>query len=316
MKVIILTCNSEIESAKKLGYTDTLDFLSGNVEKYNTQLIVRWGNGMEYNNQFGSPVEFQNVITKCKSIELNCNKPKALKKLSEVVLTPRLWTKAVPKRKLAVFRPTAHAAGKDFQVKKGPFQVDSYHYATEFVRSDKEIRVWYCNGKTMCARRVTKNQKRLDEKFKCRSLWSYNIWKKTPIRLHKQVLKAAKHLGFEYGAFDIIIGKNNKYYFLENNTAPSLDHSRIIKFYQRGLKSIINKKIKQIEKEWKKNPPLEIQFKVVAFNMEKPEDKPQKIGFVNNTNVIPNRPYRPGFLSRILGNWNIDITNPVLNGAT
>lgn len=295
MKVIILTCNSELESAKKLGYENTVTILNGITDQYKTDLVVRWGNGAEYVNQFGSASEFPNAITNYKNIELNCSKHECSKKLSEVVLTPKLWTKNIPRGKLAVYRPTAHASGKDFKVVKGSFNIEPNHYATEFIKSDREIRVWYCNGKTMAARRVTKNQKRLSEEFKCRSLWSYKIWKKTPKHLHKKAIKAANHLGFKYGAFDIIISKDNKYYFLENNTAPSLDHSKIIKFYQRGLKSIVNKKSKELTKEWKKNPPLEIQFKVSAFQaspevlkkLQEEKYQQQLIKQKQNAKVIP-----------------------------
>lgn len=296
MKTFILTCHSEIESAKKLGYEDTTEYLNSSVENYKGDLVVRWGNGMQYNNKFGKPSEFPNVITNYKNIADNCNKRETSEKLSEVVLTPKLYTKNTPKGKLVVYRPTTHAGGKDFQVLKGPIKIDSNHYATEFIKSEREIRVWYCNGRTMCARRVTKNQKRLSEKFKCRSLWSYDIWKKTPKGLHKQVLKAAKHLGFQYGAFDIIIGKNNKHYFLENNTAPSLDHSRVIKFYQRGLKSIINKKTKQLHKEWKKNPPLDMEFKVASFETNNKTLKPTEVFKLGTSKPID----KPNLLGNIV----------------
>lgn len=312
MKTIILTCHSEFESAKKLGYKETFEYLPGYVEDYNNSLIIRWGNGVGYHTKCGAPMEFPNVITNYKDIELNCAKNKASKKLSEVVLTPKLWTDTVPKNKWAVFRPTSHAGGKDFQVKKGPFKIDGSHYATEFIKSDKEIRVWYCNGRTICARRVTKNQKRLNEKFKCRSLWSYQFWKKTPKKLHKQVLKAAKQLNFQYGAFDILIGKKGKYYFLENNTAPSLDHSKVIKFYQSGLKAIVKRKMKQIAK----NPPLETRFKIVSFNAgvealkslipKKTIVTPTVIPNGNNTILKPAQPQKHGFFSRFfLGNTSL-----------
>ena len=240
----VLAIESEYESAKRLGIPNVSTFLYGRAEEFNNDLIIRWGNSILYNNKDGTKViEFKNVLNPSKSIHFNCTKSKSLQKLSTVVNTPKFYlsNEIVPENKLVVYRPDEHSGGKGFGVIKGEFKVNPYYYATEFIKTDTEFRVFYCGDKTMICKRITYNPERAKQKFVCRSLWNYSFLKKVPKILHNQVMKAKKVLNMDFGGFDILLSKG-KYYFLENNSACTIDKSEIAKFYNDGIKSLIKKK--------------------------------------------------------------------------
>lgn len=265
IKVVILALDGDIEHVKrlKLPYPIT-HYINENDLKEDTTIVLRWGVGWEPR----AEREFKNHITHYKDIILNCDKFNASKKLAEVVNTPRIYEKEVKNKKLIVLRPHHHAQGDGFRVERGPFKIPYGQYGKDFIRSEKESRLWICNGRSMMCRRVTQSEKRLAQKFKCRSKWGYSHWKKTPKYLHKLALKAAKHMGFQYGAFDIIWNPyTKKWVFLEWNSAIALDDEKVIKFFSRGMKSIINRKIKEVTKNLKKYPPLEYKFKVVNYDL-------------------------------------------------
>jgi hypothetical protein len=237
----ILTIDSELESAKKLGF-QTFTYLDENVRNSDKDIIIRWGYGGNYKDELDKPADFLNVINPAKSIQLNCRKNVALRTLSRVVNTPKMYLRKVPSNnKYYVHRPTSHTEGRNFYVQKSPFKVKQWHYATEFINTDKEIRVWFCGNKTVCAYRVTKSKERLAQKFPSRALWPYRFIKRVPINLHKQTLLAAKAIGLEFGACDILI-KNGKYYWLECNTAATLDSNILIDFYKSGLQKLVKQK--------------------------------------------------------------------------
>ncbi len=310
-KIIILSPQSEIDNLKKLNIADEVtSYLDDDLTKYNNCLVIRFGAGWEPTGCNEAQNEFKYSITHWKDIALNVRKNESIKKISEAVNTPKIYNTndKLPKNKLFVYRPISHSRGDGFKVIKGGIKVEFNRYATEFVKTDKEIRAWYCGNRVICARRMTKSEKRLSEKFKCRSLWNYGpVWKKTPKNLKKQVLKAAKHIGFKYGAFDIIWNKKTqKWMFLENNSQPAVDTDFLIRFYRNGLKTIINRKIKQMKIDFKKNPPLESKFEVIKFNagidaLKSLENSSIKINQPKNINIISNK---PSFISRILNVWN------------
>lgn len=239
MNIKVFTIDSELESAKKLGFeTSTYPY---RVEDYDNYIVIRWGFGQEIYNRENKLSDFKRVINPQRSIQLNCRKNVALRVMSRVVNTPRMFVRRVP-RGLYVYRPTHHTSGQCFAVNTGPFRIRRGFYATEFIRTETEFRVWFCGNATLCAKRVTQSKEKLNQKYKCRSLWAYRFWKKTPKRLAKQVIKAAKEIGLDFGCADILY-KKGKYYFVEMNTAPSLDHRILINFYRTNLKKLIKRKL-------------------------------------------------------------------------
>lgn len=255
--IIALTIPSETESVRRLGFkTICYPYNLENLVDNERDIVIRLGNSsLAFSREFnkdGGPIfksyEFKNVLNPAKFIRFNCCKSGSARRLGQVVNVPKYYVRKIPRNKTVVLRPIYHqAAGKDFNVirTKKVTKIPSSHYANEFIRSDRELRVWYINGKTMCARRVTKSKARLNERFKCRSLWGYRFYDKVPKLLHSQVIKAAKHIKMDFGAFDIIY-KNRKYYFLENNSCPTFDNPELIKWFKKNFQSLIKKKFKKV----------------------------------------------------------------------
>src|ERR1051325_2425403 len=100
----LLTIENELRSAQKLDF-ETFLWEMNPVEKFQEDVIIRWGNGGYCLNKVGHNSDFKNVINSVEAIKLNCNKDKALKKLSEVVDTPKIFTESVPDKQQVVYRP-------------------------------------------------------------------------------------------------------------------------------------------------------------------------------------------------------------------
>lgn len=66
-------------------------------------------------------------------------------------------------------------------------------------------------------------------------------------------MKAVKVIGLELGAADVLYDpKTRKYFFLELNSAPTLDNERILTFFQKAIHDKFkNWKPKKEEKEKK-----------------------------------------------------------------
>ena len=153
----LLTIDSEHESARKLGYS-TLLYCDETAECFDNNVVIRWGNGGYIVDKNGKDTDFKNVINRVESIKTNCTKNQALVKMSTVVKTPKIFLKTVPSKEVVVLRETSHSGGYGFQVVIGPKKIYSYQYATKFIRTKIEFRVWFCNGKTMTALRITRKK--------------------------------------------------------------------------------------------------------------------------------------------------------------
>ena len=236
MAVKILTCNSEYESACRLGFP-TKTHYGDYAYKSDGDIVIRWGNSVSVFERGGKEVEFQQVINPSKAIKLNCQKHKATKAMALVVNVPTLYEKSVPKDVLAVIRPIEHSAGVGFSVQKGPLQIQKGTYGTRYLKTDAEYRVWFCGNRTMCGRRVKMKINETQE-FPCRSNWGYEFSDGIAPELHYQTLMVANKIGLETGAADVLFYKR-KYYFLELNSAPSVDHRIVREFFQKALNELI-----------------------------------------------------------------------------
>lgn len=243
MEVLVLTIDSERESASKLGFK-TSTHMGDYAHKFDNKIVIRWGNSRWLYNEAGTKTsDFKNVLNSAESIRRNCEKAKATKLMSLVVNVPTLWEKKVPADVLAVVRTHEHSGGHGFSVQKGPFNVEYGTYATRYLDVTKEgaeYRVWFCGNKTMCGRRH-KMMCNPDEKYPCRSMWGYTFIDGISKELHNATLLAAKKIGLEFGAADVLFHKG-KWYFLELNSAASLDHRVVLEFFQTNLQLLINKK--------------------------------------------------------------------------
>lgn len=247
MNIKVLTCESELESANRLGFP-TFTFLGDRASKMKETVVIRWGNSRAAFDDRGlRNIEFKHVINRVDCIRLNCEKAKATKLLAQVVNVPTLYEKKVPAGVLAVVRPFEHAAGSDFSVQKGPFNIRPGYYGAKFIKTDAEYRVWFVGDKTMCGRRV-KMKINEDQEYPCRSNWGYEFCRGIAMDLHYQTLMAARKIGLDSGAADVLCSKG-KWFFLELNSAPSVDHRVVREFYQAGLGELIKKKEQDYEKE-------------------------------------------------------------------
>lgn len=240
----ILTIDNEYESALRLGYPNTI-VEADYVDEYANAVVVRWGNGLP---SFAKPEdnetvvsEFPQVINPRAAICRNVQKDQALKLLSQVVYTPRMWEQEieVPVNETVVHRVVRHHGGYGFNVQTGPFIVDLGCYATQWIPSNTEYRVWFCGTDTMCGIRSVRRP--CTDKYPCRSMWGYTFKSKVPAKLHQDTLAAAEAIGLDCGAADVLVYEGN-YYFLELNSAATIDKQVIEDFYKKSLTNLIKKK--------------------------------------------------------------------------
>ena len=237
----VLTINSEAKSAKRLGLPTTIGSFEKRVELLADDIVIRWGNSTQHYNASNYRADFYQVVNPAAAIRANCDKFNSTLALSRVVDTPRLFHDLVPNGITAVVRPIEHSAGKDFKVKVGEYELRNGEYATEFIKTDTEVRVWFCGNATLCAKRVPMRDTEEGD-FPCRSGWDYHFcFQKTPDSLHMSTLKAAKTIGLDCGAADILV-KDGIFYFLELNSAPTIDKMRLEKFFKKNLLKLMQNK--------------------------------------------------------------------------
>lgn len=252
-RLYIYAPNSEAESARNLKMGTVISWQKHSPQQLDGHVVFRNGYGTLSSNPDGRMKEYKHVINKACEIALNVEKNKAAKVLSKVVPVPKMFDEGetVPEGMIVVLRPVNHSAGKDFEVieAKSNFSVPIGYYAKQFIRSLFECRVWYIGGKMLMARRVSRNKKRLAEKFKCRSNWPYSFYKNVPDELKKTVEEAVKVIKLDVCAFDII-RRGKKFYVLEGNSSPSWDNPLLIKWARSNLKRLIKKKFPDLKVEY------------------------------------------------------------------
>lgn len=236
--VQLLTIQGEFASAKTLGFATTCDVWD--IDRHN--IVIRWGNSETCYE------EFPHVINSSSAIHHNCLKNKALEVISSVAPVPTRFLSRVPKGHRAVVRYFTHSGGKEFLIKDGPWSIPKGMYATEFIDTQSEFRVWFCNGNVLYAKRVPMNGKQKGSV--CRSEWGYYFlgdWgRDVPTLLKNYTLKAAKALRLKFGAADVLV-KDGKYYFLELNSAPTMDSKIVREFFKANLAKLIEKFAKRLD---------------------------------------------------------------------
>ena len=277
MEIIVLTTVSEEKSARKLGYP-TYTYLPYEKKNHDELVVIRWGNGFVsapiLNPIFDEQDDFKYVLNPQKSIELNVTKNKSFEILSATVPMPKIYKLKIPSRKTAVYRPTQHAGGSNFKLQKGPFIIEPNHYATEFIRTNREIRVFVCGNKSLTCSR--EKGKKSDSDI-CRSNYAYLNFRKTPKRLHGLAIRAAKALKLDICAFDILV-KGRKYYFLEGNSAPTIE-GEVRQFFQAGIKTLIKLKFPKIGKISKSQKTVNKPYGAVnSVNLSIKNDNKTNIG--------------------------------------
>lgn len=241
--VKLLTIKAEVESARRLGFDTANRAADLFADNFKDKIVIRWGNStLSYNNKnYERVCEFANVINPSRAIIQNCNKATARERMGQFVTTPRRFKGVIPSGVTAVIRPLEHSAGSDFIIQKGPYAIPYNCYATEFLKTDEEYRVWFCNDATFWAKRVALNGEDKGNDYPCRSKWGYSYRENIPASLHTDTLQAAKAIGLEFGAADVL-KYDGKFYFLELNSAPSIDTNTLERFFKTNLMRLIARK--------------------------------------------------------------------------
>ena len=120
-------------------------------------------------------------------------------------------------------------------------------YFSQFIPSDTEYRVHiFLNKVVRISEKVPSDEEPLtnnkirNHRFGWRFAWRPFHSEDYPIEIIKESFKAIRALKLDFGAVDVLWGKNNKPYILEVNTAPALDGSGL-NLYAEKIQSFIKR---------------------------------------------------------------------------
>ena len=186
-------------------------------------VVIRWGNSDTCDGA-------EREVNKQAAVALAADKMAALVKLeSSGVNVPSLYVEgeAVESGMTVVHRPRFHSEGSDFTVRAGPFTVPLGYYGTKLITPANEYRLWFFGNSTLTAKRMPMRSKGQSEADVCRSSWGYQF--RPPFRQMMEIGKKVKAaIGLDFGAIDFLWHTvERKWYVLEVNSAPSLDHSQV-----------------------------------------------------------------------------------------
>lgn len=116
-------------------------------------------------------------------------------------------------------------------------------YYTEVISKDKEYRVWVFRDKALATyEKVLKYADKYGRRGRNKEVWNWENGfayqfvhpEESPAKLRKLAIKAVEALDLDFGAVDLIHGKDGHYYVLEVNTAPGVEERR------QGITSLVN----------------------------------------------------------------------------
>ena len=245
--IVTLTRPENAKSAIKLGYP----VFSSAYHIPNASKVIRWGNGMD-----SDKPGWALVLNKSATLQLSIDKLAALQALSRTVKTPDLKTEGTRTTSGSwVVRPHNHAEGSDFEVRDGAFTVPSGYHATRFIPYTREYRVWFIRDKYLVAKRVPRTSEGQSSDDQCRSKWGYSFCDVVFSKLKEEMGKARLAIPLDFGAADVLWtddwngSGSGAYAFLEINSAPSLDHDRVLEHFQTHLASILGPQTAQVVPE-------------------------------------------------------------------
>lgn len=231
--VAILTIPSELESARRLQLPTYTSAPVVRARRDGELTWIRWGNS-------DPGLLGCRVHNSRRAVRENCHKAHALQRLQTVVATPLVYLagESVPQGVRVVLRTIEHSGGAGFRVRSGPRAVPPGHYATRWLETSLEHRVWFAWGRTLVARRVPLKGQRAG-RYPCRSEWGYRFLRRPAARLDtliEQTVKAAAALSLTLGAADVL-WVHGQHVFLELNSAPSVDARPIREFFQAAIQA-------------------------------------------------------------------------------
>ncbi len=149
---------------------------------------------------------------------------------------------AIQDRKWVV-RPNNHEEGSDFRLHdvelEGAIRIPAGHHATLFIEGAREYRIWFAGNTFLTAKRIPRpSEGETDET--CRSKWGYSFRSQNFPGSIVEIRKALAVIPIQFGAFDLLWAtEERKWYILEVNSAPSLDHERVRSFMCSGIRSMM-----------------------------------------------------------------------------
>lgn len=239
MGTIVLTRPENAKSAVKLGFPVVME----KREVPHNSRVIRWGNGLETDSSGWSL-----VLNKHSVLQISTDKLTALRSMGRVVTVPNSYDcgETLPRGHRYVGRPASHSEGSDFHLIDCRTQAATLtdDHATRYIEDANEYRVWFVREKYLVARRVPISAKGQSASDSCRSKWGYEFIPACFPKLKEEVTKARSAIPLDFGAIDVLWkeGEGNqpgKWYFLEFNSAPSLDHDKVLKHFQTHLKAIL-----------------------------------------------------------------------------
>ena len=249
MGIYILTRPDNAKSAVKLGYpVVSVDSLIPSGSK-----VIRWGNGLTPDKR-----GWEMVLNKAGVLAISTSKLQALEALARTVNVPEVYHHGdvYTSGHRYVERPENHAEGSDFTIVEGRNNRTCHgHHATRYIEDANEYRVWFVRDKYLIARRVPIPSKGQQESDPCRSKWGYKFLKEVFPKLKEEVAKARTAIPLDFGAIDVLWSQaDSKWYFLEFNSAPSLDHDAVLEHFQTHLKAILGASDSQVVPEVVQTP--------------------------------------------------------------
>lgn len=149
-------------------------------------------------------------------------------------------------------RERYHKKGKDIEIYKSEDIIDykhlrnTKHYWIKYIPVNSEYRVHVMNDTVIQICKKIPNDD-THENDMIRNLehgWHFaeaRNWENGYNKLKEMAIASVKILGLDFGAVDIILGKDKNYYVLEVNTAPGLDNKRLDLYVENFLRLILLK---------------------------------------------------------------------------
>ncbi len=203
--------------------------------------VINWGRG-------DGPSLTQGVLNPPQVIAQTIDKPGFLRMMSgrEGINVPTVLEEGMrlPIGRW-VQRPNEHAEGNGFEVidvtRGAPYEVNEGHHATKLITPANEYRVWfYGRDQFLTAKRIPRTSEGQQATDLCRSKWGYRFTDNYPqgIAMVKAMLEIVP---INFGAVDMLWHTGErKWYILEVNSAPSLDHEEVLSFFKSNFNQWVN----------------------------------------------------------------------------
>lgn len=186
-------------------------------------LCFRWG--------CTASVPTSNVVNNSRAIHLVNNKTEFRRAMNEYNYCPATWfdisNPAITFP--CIVRPKHHHQGRNLhlcnnysELEDAIRQCGSGYYISEYIRKEREFRIYVCMDKVMCvAEKIPENREDVAWNHHLGSTFHNVRWNDWPIQSCKLAIVTHQLSGLDFSGVDIMVD-NSRSYVLESNSAPSL----------------------------------------------------------------------------------------------